>query len=600
MNPIDLKFMIEKREGHGEDSNPLFLVKDNFCAVGVFDGMGGSGATTCVSEYGNDHTKAYVASRIIKEAISNYLNNTEPYSDINAEGIWNTAKSRLEQEKSNFPTKASGLRSKLVRDYPTTLAIVTYEQKENGMSIINSYWAGDSRNYLWNSEGFYQISKDDLDVENDPLENLRNDGALSNCICSDRTFQINNKNIKVTGPVVIVSATDGCFGYFPTPMHFHEVLLTGLKLSGDKNEWENFVKEEICKVTGDDISLSLCAIGYEDFNTLKASFADDTIEGFEEISNLQAEIAALDIEIREKKALLENSIQAGWKSYKISYMKYIEPTQEDVVSSADLSDEGEEIKESVQDESKSFALGDTPTVPDNQPAIGIDNLSGGDEKDISSESKDFSCNEDIESKVADKEEDIDEGGKTPTDSKELPEDATIEPLSDVGGGEVAVVENAFTNAALSETEELDKEIDNTKEGVIEETKSSTESDSRIEKIEEDYAHLSSLESDKRSGTPPKRVGVHPESSTPFPKRVGGSSSKPGLRFGDREPRSTYASSKSSTSDFTIRVDEVFQSLLNEFERRPSKEIAIKLIDADSYSLLHEDIKNEIIQFLRSL
>jgi hypothetical protein len=173
-------------------------------------------------------------------------------------------------------------------------------------------------------------------------------------------------------------------------------------------------------------------------------------------------------------------------------------------------------------------------------------------------------------------------------------------LSDVGGGEVAVVENAFTNTALSETEELDKEIDNTKEGVIEETKSSTESDSRIEKIEEDYAHLSSLESDKRSGTPPKRVGVHPESSTPFPKRVGGSSSKPGLRFGDREPRSTYASSKSSTSDFTIRVDEVFQSLLNEFERRPSKEIAIKLIDADSYSLLHEDIKNEIIQFLRSL
>lgn len=271
-----------------------------------------------------------------------------------------------------------------------------------------------------------------------------------------------------------------------------------------------------------------------------------------------------------------------------------------MVSSADLSDEGEEIKESVQDESKSFALGDTPTVPDNQPAIGIDNLSGGDEKDISSESKDFSCNEDIESKVADKEEDIDEGGKTPTDSKELPEDATIEPLSDVGGGEVAVVENAFTNTALSETEELDKEIDNTKEGVIEETKSSTESDSRIEKIEEDYAHLSSLESDKRSGTPPKRVGVHPESSTPFPKRVGGSSSKPGLRFGDREPRSTYASSKSSTSDFTIRVDEVFQSLLNEFERRPSKEIAIKLIDADSYSLLHEDIKNEIIQFLRSL
>ena len=306
MNPIGLKFMIEKREGHGEDSNPLFLVKDKFCAVGVFDGMGGSGATTCQSDFGNDHTKAYVASRIIEEAISNYLSNTDLYS-INAEGIWNTAKSRLEQEKSNFPMKVSGLRSKLVRDYPTTLAIVTCELKEDGMSTINSYWAGDSRNYLWNSEGFFQISKDDLDIENDPLENLRNDGALSNCICADRAFQINNNSVNVTGPFIIISATDGCFGYFLTPMHFHEVLLTGLKMSADISEWENYLKEEMCKVTGDDISLSLCAIGYEDFNALKEAFADDSIVGFDEISNLQTEIAALDVEIREKKAQLEDS-----------------------------------------------------------------------------------------------------------------------------------------------------------------------------------------------------------------------------------------------------------------------------------------------------
>ena len=44
MNTINLKFMIEKKDGHGEDSDPLFLVKGDFCAVGVFDGMGGSGA----------------------------------------------------------------------------------------------------------------------------------------------------------------------------------------------------------------------------------------------------------------------------------------------------------------------------------------------------------------------------------------------------------------------------------------------------------------------------------------------------------------------------------------------------------------------------
>ena len=253
MNTINLKFMIEKKDGHGEDSDPLFLVKGDFCAVGVFDGMGGSGAGKCKSDFGDGHTKAYVASRIIEESVYNYMNYAKSTSEICAERIKDTAKSRLEQEKHNFPLKVSGLRSKLVREYPTTLAVVTCEQKVNGDFTINSYWAGDSRNYLWNSDGFFQISKDDLDTELDPMENLRNDGVLSNCVCADREFEINSRSITVSKSFIILSATDGCFGYFPTPMHFHEVLLAGLKSSKDETEWENYIKKEICNVTGDDI-----------------------------------------------------------------------------------------------------------------------------------------------------------------------------------------------------------------------------------------------------------------------------------------------------------------------------------------------------------
>lgn len=322
-HPISLKFMIEKREGHGEDSNPLFLFKEKFCAVGVFDGMGGSGAATCRSEFGDNHTKAYVASRIIEEAVFCYMDNAKSVSDICATGIQCVAKSRLEQEKQNYPAKVSGLRSKLVREYPTTLAVVTCENKEDGSAIVNSYWAGDSRNYLWNSEGFFQISKDDLDTELDPLENLRNDGALSNCVCADREFEINFKSITVSKPFIILSATDGCFGYFPTPMHFHEVLLTGLKLSENVTAWENFIKKEICNVTGDDIALSLCAVGFEDFNSLKASFENEIIEGFDELGNLKNEISNLEISLDQKKVELEKKIQSEWNSYKLNYMKYI-------------------------------------------------------------------------------------------------------------------------------------------------------------------------------------------------------------------------------------------------------------------------------------
>lgn len=347
--------MIEKKDGHGEDSDPLFLVKGDFCAVGVFDGMGGSGAGKCKSDFGDGHTKAYVASRIIEESVYNYMNYAKSTSEICAERIKDTAKSRLEQEKHNFPLKVSGLRSKLVREYPTTLAVVTCEQKVNGDFTINSYWAGDSRNYLWNSDGFFQISKDDLDTELDPMENLRNDGVLSNCVCADREFEINSRSITVSKSFIILSATDGCFGYFPTPMHFHEVLLAGLKSSKDETEWENYIKKEICNVTGDDISLSLCAIGYNDFHSLKESFEHEKIEGFDEMEDLRKEIDNIKNSIEQKKAALEEKMQSEWNSYKANYMKYINTAEYEVASN-------EESTKDVIDDSKGVSANDVSSV----------------------------------------------------------------------------------------------------------------------------------------------------------------------------------------------------------------------------------------------
>lgn len=355
MNTINLKFLIEKKDGHGEDSDPLFLVKGDFCAVGVFDGMGGSGAGKCKSDFGDGHTKAYVASRIIEESVYNYMNYAKSTSEICAERIKDTAKSRLEQEKHNFPLKVSGLRSKLVREYPTTLAVVTCEQKVNGDFTINSYWAGDSRNYLWNSDGFFQISKDDLDTELDPMENLRNDGVLSNCVCADREFEINSRSITVSKSFIILSATDGCFGYFPTPMHFHEVLLAGLKSSKDKTEWENYIKKEICNVTGDDISLSLCAIGYNDFHSLKESFEHEKIEGFDEMEDLRKEIDNIKNSIEQKKEALEEKMQSEWNSYKANYMKYINTAEHEVASN-------EESTKDVIDDSKGVSANDVSSV----------------------------------------------------------------------------------------------------------------------------------------------------------------------------------------------------------------------------------------------
>ena len=600
MDPIGLKFMIEKREGHGEDSNPLFLIKEDFYAVGVFDGMGGSGATTCVSEYGNDHTKACVASRIIEEAISNYINNTEPISDINAEGIWNTAKSRLEQEKANFPTKTSGLRSKLVRDYPTTLAIVTCKLNMDGVSTINSFWAGDSGNYLWNSEGFFQISKDDLDVENDPLENLRNDGALSNCICADRDFQINSKSVNVTGPFVIISATDGCFGYFPTPMHFHEVLLTGLQLSKDVSEWENFMKEEMCKVTGDDISLSLCAIGYEDFNTLKLSFADQTVVGFDEIEVLQEDLRELEVSIKEKKTRLEDSIQAGWNNYKISYMKYIDSAIADEESSAGPTCEGKEVKDTSKEELKSLSPDDISSVSEKEVNSEKEVQTVFENKEFSRESEELSDQENIELRDTGRKEELAKDDETSMDTKESSADSTVEPLTSTK--EITCEDTHISETTtLSEETEIDKKSIEIEETETEGSRLSTNSDNNIDKLGAEDVNLSLNDNSKvKLEASPRRVGVRAEELDSFPRRVGVSSQKSGLRFGNNESKIVRTPSNLTSSKFSQGIDEFAQTLLNQFEKYPSKEVAVKLISTDFFPILPKDIKDDILLFLSKL
>ena len=175
-----------------------------------------------------------------------------------------------------------------------------------------------------------------MDSELDPLENLRNDAALSNCVCADRDFFINQKAITVQGKYILISATDGCFGYFLTPMHFHNVLLAGLKNSLDEDGWCLYVKDAFAKVTGDDVSLSLCAIGYESFDELKASFEKTEIPELTEINKIQDEISRIYIDLEEKKNSLEGFIQEGWSAYKESYLKYLnEPAEPEEISTQD-------------------------------------------------------------------------------------------------------------------------------------------------------------------------------------------------------------------------------------------------------------------------
>jgi len=317
---IQIQFMVEKSIGKGEDSAPILFSTESSAITGVFDGMGGSGASICMSDFGEGHTKAYVASRIIRDAIYNYLNDQ---SGIDTDIIKNVCLDRLALEKEKYPSAKSTLRSKLVRDYPTTLALASAKDDSDEI-VIDSYWAGDSRNYLWMKDGFFQISKDDLIDNNDPLENLSNDSALSNCVCADQDFLINHLCLRIPKqPFILLSATDGCFGYFHTPMHFENLLASSLFASQSLDEWEKFLIERIQEVTGDDFSLSLVAIGFKDFNSLKEMLGMPTNEYVVSIIQQQEKISEIKERLIESEMDLKTIIRNCWNEYQSRYSQYI-------------------------------------------------------------------------------------------------------------------------------------------------------------------------------------------------------------------------------------------------------------------------------------
>lgn len=326
MKELHFDFRRDKREGLGEDSNPLLITDDSkdYCAVGVFDGMGGSGAKDCESQYKGRHTQAFVASRIIRDATEKYLKQNS-FSKVSKEDFKVILTERLEKEKKDYPSPPSKLRSRLVREYPTTLAVITASKKEDRMYLIRSFWAGDSRNYLWTKDGFFQISLDDLNEKNDPQENLRNDAGLANCVCAGSDFKINEKDIEVADPFVIISATDGCYGYLKTIMHFQYHLIEGLRTSSDLDSWKSYIEGKLNEVTGNDMSFALVAVGFDDYSHLKSYFSNVKIEGLDLILKLEQKKSEFETSLADNKEQLDVAIQKGWNVYKSTYMSKICP-----------------------------------------------------------------------------------------------------------------------------------------------------------------------------------------------------------------------------------------------------------------------------------
>jgi hypothetical protein len=267
----------EKRVELGEDAEPSFVCENDGTRlfVGVYDGMGGSGGAIARQTRRGPVTQAYDASRITRAVAERWFSGL-PDGALDAAGAAGSLHDDLTGELADRATTLAGVTSGLVgtlkRTLPSTIATVVAEADETA-TRLTALWAGDSRCYvLAPSRGLQQISRDDTAIQ-DALEALLADPPLDNVVCADRNFTIHHAATVVSEPVVVVVASDGCFGYVPSPPLFEHQILAALMSAGSAGEWMQSLLNVLGHQAQDDTSLAIAAIGFPDFAAVKETFS---------------------------------------------------------------------------------------------------------------------------------------------------------------------------------------------------------------------------------------------------------------------------------------------------------------------------------------
>lgn len=329
---ISFAFNVGKIPDQGEDSDPILRDGPDLGLLGVFDGMGGAGGTVYETPEGR-RTGAYLASRIARDVVERkMLDLLEPDWHLNGEAaasdLRHVVRQALKDRLQELNPAPSSLRSRLIRALPTTMALIALQRTQPGSPVWagHIFWAGDSRAYVFESSGARQLTTDDLRDPGDALANLRRDSVVSNAMSADTEFHINYRRVELRAPFLAVCATDGCFGYLPTPMHFEHLVLGCLLEARNTAAWSSAVQEKIAAVTGDDAAMSTLGVG-ADFKVFQklfaprvAELASEFIEPLDEVSDA---VTRLEHELEGLRSRKLNEMTEKWNRYKSAYERYL-------------------------------------------------------------------------------------------------------------------------------------------------------------------------------------------------------------------------------------------------------------------------------------
>jgi serine/threonine protein phosphatase PrpC len=366
---LSYAFNLAKIPDQGEDSDPIVRDGPDLGLVGVFDGMGGAGGTIYETPDG-PRTGAYLASRIARDVVERrMLDLLEPDWNLNgaeaADDLRRSVRRALEERLAELKAPPSRLRSKLLRALPTTMAVIALQRMHRSASTWTGhvFWAGDSRAYAFTDSGAHQLSTDDLRDAGDAMTNLRHDSVVSNAISADTEFHVSYRRIELRAPFLLVCATDGCFGYVPTPMHFEYLVLKALDGARSVEAWSQAVQADVAAVTGDDAAMAVMGVGadFEQFQSLfarrLATLEDEFIAPLDRLSRAVQDAESALAAARQRKS---DETAALWTRYQPDYERLLHPVP---------------VEESQDDENAEFDDGSAPgdiTTPVDGEADGVE------------------------------------------------------------------------------------------------------------------------------------------------------------------------------------------------------------------------------------
>ncbi|MCW2805396.1 MAG: hypothetical protein JWN06_3613 [Propionibacteriaceae bacterium] len=375
---VSFGFNLGKVPDHGEDSDPILRDGPDLGLLAVFDGMGGAGGTVYDTADG-PRSGAYLASRIARDVVERrMLDLLVPDWNLKGEAaaadLQRSVKAALQERLAELKAPKSGLRSRLLRALPTTMAVLALQRTHRSGSkwLCHVFWAGDSRGYVFEPSGARQLTTDELRDPGDAMANLRRDSVVSNAMSADTEFHVSYRRVELEAPFMLVCATDGCFGYLPSPMHFEQLVLNPLTTARSVAGWSQAVQSEIAAVTGDDAAMSVMAVG-ADLGELKALYAPRVAELKQQftvpIDELGRSVQRAEQELQMLRQRQLDDTEQLWARYKSGYERYLHTATEAELpdSSEDPASAAETASAVVMSESPVSAVeaaGDAPSTED--------------------------------------------------------------------------------------------------------------------------------------------------------------------------------------------------------------------------------------------